>query len=110
MQALKFKNFSDEQFIHTYDSVPYTFEAGQEIFLEDYKAYHFAKHLVDRELNKLNIVTNNMSERARLGELCFPKEAAVTPLEAIQINEKAKEKKKVSKKKVEEEEFSDLNK
>lgn len=112
-QALQFKNYTDTDFTHSFDSVPYTFKAGQTIYLEEFKAKHFAKHLVNRELNAKNIPTNNLSERAKLEVLCFPSEEAVTPLEALNINEtvKAVEKKKAGKtvKKVEEEEFSELN-
>lgn len=110
-QALQFKNFTDTDFTHSFDSVPYTFKAGQTIYLEEFKAKHFAKHLVNRELNAKNIATNNLSERAKLEAQCFPSEEAVTPLEALNINETAKaiEKKKKTVKKVdEEEEFADL--
>lgn len=113
-QALQFRNFTDIDFTHNFDSIPYTFKAGQTIYLEDFKAKHFAKHLVDRELNKSNIPTNNLSERAKLEILCFPSDEVVTPQEALDINEteKAFEKKKAGKpaKKVEEEEFTDLKK
>lgn len=113
MQALKFKNFTTEDFTWKFDGIPYTFKAGQEMFLEDYKAYHFAKHLVDREMNQLGIETNNQSERARLGAKCFPSDEAITPLEALNINEEEKAEKKsakkvVSKKKVEAE-FEELD-
>ena len=50
-QALQFKNYTDTDFTHSFDSVPYTFKAGQTIYLEEFKAKHFAKHLVNRELN-----------------------------------------------------------
>jgi len=103
-EFLKFKNFSNEDFAHTFDSIPLTFKAGQEIYLEDFKAYHFAKHLVDREMNKLGIPTDRAQIRKELGGRCFPKdEVRVTPIEAIQIEEGKKEKKVV--KKVIKEEF-----
>lgn len=112
MQAIKFKNFTDEDFTHSYDSIPYTFKAGETMFLEDYKADLFSKHLIDRELNKKKIPTNLLTERAKLSALCFPKdEPAVTPEVALDLNEKVKEAKKKGKKKVvEEEEFADLKK
>ena len=59
VKAIIFKNFSDEDFTHTWDSVPYTFKAGQEMYMEDWKAAHFAKHLINRELNKLNRPSND---------------------------------------------------
>lgn len=118
MQAIKFKNFSTEDFTWSFNSIPYTFKAGQEMYLEDFKAKHFAKHLIDRELNRQNIPTNDKQNRAKLEALCFPGDApAVTEDEAIDIEETKKEeerkeiKAKKGKKKVEvEEEFADLNK
>ncbi len=110
MTSKKFKNFTDKAFTHAYDAVPYTFEPGETIFLEADKAEHFAKHLIDRVLNEKGIPTNVGVERNKLMELCFPTKEVVTPLEALQINETEKEvKAKKGKKKVEEEEFSDLN-
>lgn len=105
MIAKKFKNFTDADFSWKFDGVDYTFKPGQETYLEDFKAEHFAKHLVDREMNKLGIVTNNQSERAKLTVQCFPPEEPITPAEMININEKAKK----GKKKVEAE-FPDLKK
>lgn len=93
MKAIKFKNFSTSEFTWSYDSVPYTFPAGSEMFLEDYKVFHFAKHLIDRELNNLGIPTNQKAERTKLEKLCFPTDEAVTPLEALQIEETKKVKK-----------------
>lgn len=105
MIAKKFKNFTDTDFTWKFDGIEYTFPAGSEIFLEDYKAEHFAKHLADREMNRLNIVTNNVGERAKLEAQCFPSTEVLTPIEALQVNEKAKK----GKKKVEAE-FPDLKK
>lgn len=105
MKAVQFKNFTNEDFTWKWDGIAYTFAAGQTIFLEDFKAEHFAKHLVDRELNRLNIATNNEAERSKLISECFPVAEAVTPLEALQLNNKkapAKKKAKV------EAEFEDL--
>jgi hypothetical protein len=93
MEARKFKNFTTEDFTWKFDGVPYTFKAGQEIYLEDYKAEHFAKHLIDAEMNRLGMVTNMQVKRNELNALCFPTDEVVTPLEAMQINEKAKPKK-----------------
>lgn len=120
MQAIKFKNFRKVDFTWNYDGVPYTFKAGQEIFLEDFKAQHFAKHLIDEELNERKILTNDKVRRAELEKLCFPSDEVVTPVEALNINKEAEEevkppkevkaKKKGKAKKVEEEkEFEDLN-
>lgn len=104
MHAIKFKNFTNEDFAWKFDGVEYNFPAGQETFMEDFKAHHFAKHLVDRELNKVNIRTNDLGERAKLEAQCFPSDEVVTPAEALNLNEvkKAKKTKKVV------EEFPDL--
>lgn len=104
MQAVQFKNFSSEDFTWKFDGVPYTFVAGQTIFLEDFKAEHFAKHLVDREMDRLGISTGNTADRTRLTALCYPTAEVVTPIEALQRNKKEGK----TTKKVEEEEFADL--
>lgn len=51
--AVLFKNFSDEDFAGKWDGISYPFKAGQEVYLEAFKAKHFCKHLVDREIQKL---------------------------------------------------------
>lgn len=109
-EAKKFKNFSNEDFTWKFDGIPFTFKAGQEMYLESFKAVFFAKHLIDRELNKLGKLTNDKNEIARLEILCFPSDEVVTEEVALDIEEKAKAKKRVTKtKKVEkEEEFEDL--
>ena len=88
MEAIKFHNFSNEDFTWKWDGISYTFPAGSTMFLENFKAEHFAQHLVDRELNKLGIITNNQTERAKLGALCFPTVETITPIEALQRNAK----------------------
>lgn len=112
MDAKLFRNFTNEDFSWKYDGALFTFKAGQEMYMEAPRADHFAKHLVDRELNKLNILTNNLTERALILEKCLPSGEEVTQAEAINIEAKKKVRaKKASKKtKVEdEEEFADLN-
>lgn len=109
MSAIKFKNFTEESFSWKWNGNEFTFPAGMEIYLDEHEAKHFAKHLVDRELNKLKIPTNNLTERAKLEIQCFPTDESVTPLVALNINEVEKKKTKSSKK-VEEEEFKDLKK
>lgn len=113
MEAIKFKNYTNEDFTWSYNAVPHLFKAGQEIYLEDFKAKHFAKHLVDRELNKVGTLTNNVTARAGLEVQCLPSDEPVSVAEAIDIEAKSQvvEKKKAGKpKKVEEEEFADLKK
>lgn len=116
MEARKFKNFTNEDFSWKWDGVVYTFKAGQEIYLPGDQAEHFANHLVDREINKLNVEkqlhrmpgelsTRTPATRAPLFTQCFPSDESVTPLQALNLNEEVKEKK--GKKK--EVEFEDLN-
>ena len=50
MKAVNFTNFTATDFTYPWDNVEYTFKAGQTTQIEDYKALHFCKHLVDREL------------------------------------------------------------
>lgn len=78
MNAKRFKNPFDEDFTWKWDGVAYTFKAGKDTYLEDYKADHFASHLVDREMNKLGIVTSSKVERDRLTALCFLEEETPT--------------------------------
>lgn len=107
MEAIQFKNFSDKDFTWKYDGIPYTFKAGTQTYMEDFKAQHFAKHLIDRELTAKGVLTNSVIERAKLELLCFPSDAAVTADEAVNINEITKRKAGRPAKKVEEE-FADL--
>lgn len=116
--AVIFKNFTNEDFVGHWDGVEYTFKAGQETYIELWKAMHFAKHLIDRELNKKNVLTNDKMARQAL-----EKQAVVFPEEVVKENEiidanakkakapkaKASSKAKAPKKEVEEE-FEDLNK
>lgn len=103
MEAKQFKNWTEEDFTWKWDGVPYTFKAGQTIFLEDFKAEHFAKHLTDHEMNKMGIPTNMELQKKELMAKCFPTDEVVTPFEAMQINEKVKPKGKKAEK-----EFADL--
>ncbi len=114
MKAIKFKNFSTEDFTWKWDGVQFTFPAGQETYLEEDKAHHFAKHLVDREIGRLNqdrglhggkgeISTASKQERGPLEAQCFPTDEVVEAHVALDLNEKAK-----TKAKKEENAFEDL--
>lgn len=50
MQSILFTNWTDRVFTHTWDREEFTFQPGQSIYLQDYLAKHFAKHLANREL------------------------------------------------------------
>ena len=58
-KAVLFTNWTSEDFSWQYGGVFYDFKAGQSTYLQDYLAQHFAKHLVDRELNKDKLPTNS---------------------------------------------------
>lgn len=91
-EARLFTNWTAEDFTHTWDGVEYTFKTGQSIYLQDYLANHFAKHLVDRELNKQGIPTNHFS-RESLVNKCFGESVKVetqAQAEMVQLNVQAK--------------------
>lgn len=52
MKIVKFINFSDEDFVGKWDGKSTKFPAHSSRYLTDGLAYHFAKHLVNRELTK----------------------------------------------------------
>lgn len=106
MQAIKFRNFTDHSFTWAYDSTPYTFAPGQETYLEDFKAEHFAKHLVDEECNRLGVPTNG-PERKGLEAKCFPADEVVPAAAALDLEVKKAVKKGKGKKEAEAE-FADL--
>ena len=54
-KAQRFTNWTKEDFSHKWDSVQYTFKAGESEMVQDYLAHHFAKHLAQREINKKNL-------------------------------------------------------
>lgn len=50
MKTALFTNFSNEPFTGYWDGKPKTFQPGQSVYMPDYLAQHFAKHLTNREL------------------------------------------------------------
>lgn len=54
MKTALFTNFSTEEFIGYWDGKKKTFKPGMAVYMPDYLAAHFAKHLVNRELLKNN--------------------------------------------------------
>lgn len=109
MKAIKFKNFTDDVFVWDWDKVSYTFLPRTETYMEDFKARHFAKHLVDRELNKRGQLTNYIPARNELLALALPEDEVEVSMEQavdIEARKAVTPKKKV----VEEEEFPELKK
>jgi hypothetical protein len=88
--AKLFINWTDDDFAYTgkdgevkdencrWDGVPYSFPAGSSMYLESWKADHFAKHLVDRELNRLDKPTNHPLRKQLLAK-CFGAETIEAP-------------------------------
>ena len=111
--AKRFTNFSDENFIGVYDKVEYKLKAGETMMFPSYLAEHFAKHLIDREINRLNRSTNTPTLRAEmmlkcLGEVEVEEENDEKVAVAI-LNKKIKAKAGLETPKVLEEEFEGLN-
>lgn len=124
VKSVVFKNFTNEEFVCSWDGVPYRFPPGKEMYVEDWKANHFAKHLVDKVLNKTNTITSNKLARDPLLAQALPEGITLTADEAFDLKareevkkieekttEETAEVKKRGKpsKKVVEEEFEGLN-
>jgi hypothetical protein len=54
MKVAIFHNFSNETFIGYWNGRPYTYQPGEKKYLPAYLAAHFAKHLTNRELLKMD--------------------------------------------------------
>lgn len=52
MKTALFTNFSEEEFVCAYDGKIRKFPPGKSLYLPDFLAKHFAKHLTNRELIK----------------------------------------------------------
>lgn len=59
MEAVKFFNWTKEDFTHAWDGIPYTVKAGETMTFQPYLAFHLAKHASIRELNKTNTLTDD---------------------------------------------------
>lgn len=57
-----FSNWSNEDFIGTWGGVDTLIKKGESIELPQYKAFHFTRHLVDREMMKANIMVLDSQE------------------------------------------------
>lgn len=80
MKTSLFTNFSTEAFTGYWDGKPKTFAPGQSLYMPDYLASHFAKHLVNRELLKLGFERSTSPKRpADVPEYMDLFNKAVTP-------------------------------
>ena len=80
-----FKNFSSEEFTWKIDGQEHTFKSAEVREMEDFEFRHFQKHLVDREMTKEGIRTNDQLKRKEYEEKCVvnveEKEIVETPKE-----------------------------
>lgn len=58
-----FRNYSDETFVWYWNSEKYVFKPGMQVYMEEWKASHFAKHLANRELQKRGFVMDTSPKR-----------------------------------------------
>ena len=89
-KAILFKNYTEEDFTWAWGGDEYTFKAGQVTYLEDWKAKHFAKHLINRELHKMGRQVNDFMRESLLKK-CLGEETADETEEKIKdliLNEK----------------------
>lgn len=124
MKILYFKNFSNETFTYSWNSEPRTFAPGEGEYMEEPVANHFAKHLVDREMQRDNKyqVTDPIRDEFIKKALIEPeipqnlshlaKENIALNMNMGEVSEEKPEKKRgrpaKQEKPVEETEFSDL--
>lgn len=50
VKTVLFRNFSSEKFVGMWNKEEFPFEPNQSMYMEDWMARHFAKHLANREL------------------------------------------------------------
>lgn len=121
VKSVVFKNFSNEEFVCSWDGVAYRFAPGKEMYVEDWKADHFAKHLVNKVIYTMKgskeLILSDQVLRNKLLAQALPGGVTVTADEALDLNVREevaekeaeiKEKKTKSSKVVEEEEFAEL--
>jgi hypothetical protein len=82
MQSILFKNWTTDLFIGKWDGVEYAFTPGQSMYVEDWKALHFAKHLADKAMQADGLNFDHFSRQKYLDK-CF--------VEAVDVNEKTAE-------------------
>ena len=63
MKTALFTNYTDEEFTGWWDGKPKKFAPGQSLWMPDYLAKHFAKHLTNRELLRKDLYGKPVYER-----------------------------------------------
>lgn len=98
-----------------WDGVPDSFQPGASRYMEDWRADHYAKHLINRELDKQDKPTSDMKLRADMYKLCVMDQSAIevpastVAMELMNQNiEKPKKKASLKKETKAEPEFPDL--
>lgn len=92
-----FTNYTSEDFSWKWGGKTYTFKAGKSVYLEDFKARHFAKHLVDRELHKAGKQVDDPSRESLLAKCLTSEEASEdATTEVINKNKEMETKKPVA--------------
>ena len=85
-----FTNFSNEEFIGYWDGKPKKFAPGQSLYMPDYLAKHFAKHLTNRELIKKGMETATSPKfKEQVPEFMELFNRAYTPDEADESDNKS---------------------
>ncbi len=111
-KAILFRNWTTEDFTHTWNSVEYDFPAGSDTRLEESLANHFAKHLTDRELLKVTQMKDGKEEQLPVDHFtrptylkkCFPESEAIEARNEVDLQIKMDNpESKPKKQKVEEE-------
>jgi len=104
-QVLRFTNFSEEDFVVMWNKEEYEIKAGDSVAYPAYLVMHFAKHLIDREINAMDgeKYTNDVNLRNELMSKCVGsvelkeekgKKMSTTKAKAVATNINAKKKKK----------------
>jgi len=77
LQIVRFVNFTDEDFVGKWGGVPQLISAGQSVPMEDWRARHYAKHLINRELQR---VVNGQEKYPNGSKLTSPRKPEEIPL------------------------------
>ena len=77
-KAILFINWTGEEFSYPWGGVEYTFKPGIPMYLEEGLAVHFAKHLANREINKLGKLMSDPMVKVFI-QRCYGKEFVEAP-------------------------------